>query len=109
MGGRHEWPAQLYSEERQLALLEADHAAMDAARLNGTLQGEQVHAWSDFRQMGPHVSGGRSMLTDIGGLNFKGLFTRGRSPKGAASLIQRRYRKMAKLGRPPTPKRARTE
>ena len=32
LAGRHEWPAQLYSEERQLQLLEADHAAIDEAR-----------------------------------------------------------------------------
>ena len=69
---------------------------MDEARRNGTLVGEHIHAFSDFRQMGPHVSGGRTMLTDVGGLNFKGLFTRGRKPKGAASLTQRRYKMIAK-------------
>ena len=69
------------------------------ARLNGTLSGEHVHAFADFRQLGPHVSGARTMLQDVGGLNFKGLFTRGRRPKGAAALIQKRYTRMARAAR----------
>ena len=43
-----------------------------------------------FVQLGPSVtgaSGGRTMITDVGGLNYKGLFTRGRRPKAAAALL----------------------
>ena len=74
-------------------VLRADHAAFEPFRLNGSLAGEHVHAFHDFKQSGPSIQGGgmRGMLLDIDGLNYKGLFSRDRQPKAAAGLIQARY------------------
>ena len=81
-----------------MALLAQDHAAFEPFRQNGSLAGEHVHAWSDFQQSGASVeqgSGARGLLLDIDGLNFKGLFSRSREPKAAASLIRERYAMIA--------------
>ena len=98
--GHHTLSSLQFTEESQVAILEADHAAFEPFRLNGSLAGEHVHAWSDFEQTGSTVAqsqsgGARGMLLDIDGLNFKGLFSRSREPKAAAALMQRRYAMIA--------------
>ena len=75
-------------------MLTADHLAFETYRLNGSLSGEHVHAFSDFKQSGPSIDGtpnSRGMLLDVDGLNYKGLFSRNRQPKAAAALITARY------------------
>ena len=55
-----------------------------------------MHAFHDFKQVGKTVDGGSDggwggMTKDVGGLNWKGLFSRGREPKAAAAAIRERY------------------
>jgi hypothetical protein len=70
-------------------------AAMDMFRLNGSLAGEHIHAFTDFVQLGVSGGGGgRVMIEDVAGLNYKGMFSREREPKAAAGLMRARYNQM---------------
>ena len=94
MPGHHTLSSLQFTEEGQVAILRQNHAAFELFRQNGSLAGEHVHAWSDFQQSGHSVqqsSGARGLLLDIDGLNFKGLFSRTREPKAAATLLRERY------------------
>jgi beta-glucuronidase len=78
-----------YSAERRAAVVHASWEAFDKLRSEQALQGEQLHALHDFKQYGLNVH-------DVGGLNYKGLYTRDRQPKDHMYLdLSGRYAALA--------------
>ena len=74
-------------------MLRASWKAFDELRGDSALQGEQMHALHDFKQYGLNVH-------DVGGLNYKGLYTRDRQPKDHMHLeLAQRYGALAARGR----------
>ena len=77
--GEHTLPAAPWSEDYQVAYLEANCRAMDATDL---VVGEQMWNFADFATS--------SGIMRVGG-NKKGAFTRDRQPKAAAHWLRRRW------------------
>ena len=77
--GEHTLPAAPWSEDYQVAYLEANCRAMDATDL---VIGEQMWNFADFATS--------SGIMRVGG-NKKGAFTRDRQPKAAAHWLRRRW------------------
>lgn len=86
--GEHSLPSEPWSEDYQIAYLEANSAAMDAIDL---VVGEQMWNFADFATT--------SGIMRVGG-NKKGAFTRDRQPKAAAHWLRDRWTngKIAKMG-----------
>jgi beta-glucuronidase len=79
IAGLHQDPPVMFSEEYQVAMLEAFHRVMDSLPF---VVGEHVWNFADFQtvQEARRVDG-----------NKKGLFTRDRRPKAAAHMMRRRW------------------
>lgn len=79
-----------FSAELREEILKATWVAFDELRKDGELQGEQMHALHDFKQRG-------GTYHDVGGMNFKGLYARDRSPKDHARVaLSERYGRIAR-------------
>lgn len=78
--GEHDVVAQPWSEEYQVAYLEANHRVFDAT---DAVVGEHVWNFADFATT--------AGIMRVGG-NKKGVFTRDRKPKAAAHALRRRWR-----------------
>ena len=88
----------MYSAEYRFELLAAYWSAFDGLRRSNVtstpvMQGEGLHALHDIRQHS-------FMPTDVAGMNWKGLYDRGRQPKdnGLIHAIRLRYERLAKEG-----------
>lgn len=79
MPGLHQLPAEPWSEEYQLAYLDANHAVFDEF---DAVVGEQMWNFADFATT--------SGIMRVGG-NKKGAFTRDRQPKAAAHHLRARW------------------
>lgn len=80
MPGLHQTPAQPWSEEYQVEVLEMNERVFDSVE---AVVGEQVWNFADFATT--------SGVMRVGG-NRKGVFTRDRQPKAAAHHLRRRWR-----------------
>jgi len=78
--GMHRLPAEPWSEEYQVELLDAMHGVFDEF---DEVVGEHIWNFADFAT--------RSGVMRVGG-NKKGVFTRDRQPKRAAHVVRRRWR-----------------
>jgi beta-glucuronidase len=80
--GAHAEPAELWSEEYQVLMLEG---YLDAADARPFMVGMHIWNFADFKT----GQGNRR----VGGYNYKGVFTRDRRPKMAAHMLKKRWTK----------------
>jgi beta-glucuronidase len=76
--GWHAQPPEMFSEEYQVAFIEKTIAVL---RSKPYVSGEHVWNLCDFKTT--------QGITRVGGLNYKGVFTRDRRPKMAAHHLKR--------------------
>lgn len=84
--GLHIQPAFIWSEEYQKQILSRHFQAFDKLRSMNFFIGEFIWNFADFKTA--------QTYTRVGG-NKKGIFTRSRQPKDAATLVRQRYHALA--------------
>ncbi|XP_073995288.1 beta-glucuronidase-like isoform X2 [Rhodnius prolixus] len=86
MPGLHFHPQYIWSEEYQIELFSEHFKAFDNLRNKFFFIGEMIWNFADFKT--------NQAITRVGG-NKKGIFTRERQPKGAATHVRKRYIRLA--------------